>query len=1042
MHFVDIRKIITIRFFLCNNQIVRFETVPKKTENAKLLERIMQNAPTHLRLQQLHYAVDTSLRQMYHQMEGIMLDVKDADCQKDYRWAAVRAVATSMRNFYICFDEVSNDSPSSSPGSASSPFSENGHLNIPHTNQSSAEYETAALSHMQQEEDEARWKLVKEAADGLRSLHVQCMQPSTRMLPSQPDQLRQVCDHFWQEEQNIRWQLVHLCATTLRGLYAEFVAIREQLKLSSLSLYSSLNTSNTLHDEFPQHQQYQSPSNDTSRYSETRTETRLYSTLPTSVIKLRHRQEADHLRGRLLTWYRWTQVSKRRLEEQSLRLVRHESDASLKLPVEALEPNNCSDNIIEELRKKQIEQQHFIESLLNQQQLKNSNQILSGSPKAHVELLPQAERIQDIKIQSEAQCCLFLTQVLCVLQSDVYTPETQEREQIQWIELVERAVQEYQNNVIAHSSRRIFNKSSSKYTEIQQLEQSCRLALEEFHHRSCVAIEQKQTFDNKIYKGFQFCTRVLEKKIRQQEERKLKEQKIREKEELQKKVAAALLIGRIFLPFRKSAELVHNLSCLYLERESQNRRQAQHLELIANKILPSYLDLRNNIIKAWEMESEKIMIKMKAGLSVALEFEQMLRLAAIPELSCGDAGRRTPVAADSSEPMTSGIATSADLTTTQKIKQATCLSIFENDSEFTRIFDLNGQTSAQEKHKSPPSCSHAAATTAVSSDKGFEGGHEQKEFNSLTPKPSPDLGPAIGAKFSVDGWETATSERGTAPAFVDEQCKTESSFFWGQTTHIQWGDVTGGNFDEMNPPKSVDASQKLEERECNFDIKEIGLSQPNCAALNECAAMESKMETPSSQQQKSLNDLSYALSSTRTVLSDTFPSGASHVSDDGTPSTFSDHGAAVEHSVETERATQRSEMESGISVQPISSVPVTKEQARKLAKPFLGCSINGDTYPLEVQAVYEGCPAWRAGIRVGDRLMTVNGVAVTSLSTLRRILQSADAAVTRQLHMVVRKPRGGQTLQLFFRVVTNEETYRPLGPDVFFDAASHTRITQ
>ena len=117
------------------------------------------------------------------------------------------------------------------------------------------------------------------------------------------------------------------------------------------------------------------------------------------------------------------------------------------------------------------------------------------------------------------------------------------------------------------------------------------------------------------------------------------------------------------------------------------------------------------------------------------------------------------------------------------------------------------------------------------------------------------------------------------------------------------------------------------------------------------------------------------------------------------------------------------------------------------ARPFVGFGLlessvtRGSDY-LPIETIYEGGPAWNAGLRLDDEVLQIgnSGRPITSLPQVRQILQK-EAVVGKTLRVVFRRPNAEgvqETHETQLPVLTADEKYKD-SPH-FFNTYAHQKI--
>lgn len=88
---------------------------------------------------------------------------------------------------------------------------------------------------------------------------------------------------------------------------------------------------------------------------------------------------------------------------------------------------------------------------------------------------------------------------------------------------------------------------------------------------------------------------------------------------------------------------------------------------------------------------------------------------------------------------------------------------------------------------------------------------------------------------------------------------------------------------------------------------------------------------------------------------------------------------------------------------------------------YLGATVEERKPGLVVKAVIEKSPAWRAGLRTGDRLIAVNGKSVTQATMLGFKQLVADARETGKLGVIIWRSGAYSKVEIRLEPYTKEQ---------------------
>ncbi len=92
----------------------------------------------------------------------------------------------------------------------------------------------------------------------------------------------------------------------------------------------------------------------------------------------------------------------------------------------------------------------------------------------------------------------------------------------------------------------------------------------------------------------------------------------------------------------------------------------------------------------------------------------------------------------------------------------------------------------------------------------------------------------------------------------------------------------------------------------------------------------------------------------------------------------------------------------------------------KRPRPWLGILVHDDDGQLIITGIFSGCPADKAGLKLGDIILSVNNIPVTSLSNLfREIWKLGDSGVEVPLSIV----RDGERIDIHVKSSDRESSF-------------------
>lgn len=145
--------------------------------------------------------------------------------------------------------------------------------------------------------------------------------------------------------------------------------------------------------------------------------------------------------------------------------------------------------------------------------------------------------------------------------------------------------------------------------------------------------------------------------------------------------------------------------------------------------------------------------------------------------------------------------------------------------------------------------------------------------------------------------------------------------------------------------------------------------------------------------------------------------------------------AAAKRARELEEQRQRSLREDHVEQK---RVQVLREKVERQNKPFLGVTLGERTEPpaaLLVESLYVDGPSDAAGIKIGDAIVSVGGLAVSSFASMREAIKQ-HAKMGEQLEVTVM--RGTTSVKTSIHVLTADKEFSEL-KDIFFDTELHGR---